>query len=113
MSAKSESMRLYEQVSEAQAARVAVGEPRMGERLPSERDLALTSGVSRPTAREAVIALGPDRLVEVKSGSSIDVRGMWPTGGGAETGIGPFDLPRTRRALEGEPRARIAEQRQR
>ncbi len=109
MSAKSESKRLYEQVAEALAARIAAGEPKVGERLPSERDLAQTFGVSRPTVREAVIALELDGLVEVKMGSGVYVRAKRPTGGKAgETDIGPFELLEARRAVEGEACAMAA-----
>ncbi len=109
MSAKSESKRLYEQVAEALAARIAAGEPKVGERLPSERDLAQTFGVSRPTVREAVIALELDGLVEVKMGSGVYVRAKHPFGGKpGETDIGPFELLEARRAIEGEACAMAA-----
>lgn len=109
MSTKSESKRLYEQVAEALAARIAAGEPKVGERLPSERDLAQTFGVSRPTVREAVIALELDGLVEVKMGSGVYVRAKRPSGGKAgETDIGPFELLEARRAIEGEACAMAA-----
>ncbi len=67
------SKRLYEQVADQLSARIAAGTYIVGERLPSERDLAAAFGVSRPTVREAVIALELDGLVEVKTGSGVYV----------------------------------------
>lgn len=61
--------RLYEQVAEQIAAIIARGEFRPGDRLPPERDLAAKLGVSRPTVREAMIALEIAGLVEVRTGS--------------------------------------------
>ena len=42
---------------------------RPGERLPSERDLAVQLGVSRPSLREALGELEADGLVETRAGS--------------------------------------------
>ena len=56
--------RLYEQVAGQVTDLVARGEFKPGDRLPPERDLAKLLGVSRPTVREAMIALeiaGPGR----------------------------------------------------
>src|SRR5258707_9736532 len=49
--------RLYEQVAGQVTELVARGEFKPGDRLPPERDLAKVLGVSRPTVREAMIAL--------------------------------------------------------
>lgn len=109
MSAKGETGRLYEQVAQALAARIASGEHRIGNRLPSERDLAQVFGVSRPTIREAIIALELDGLVEVRMGSGVYVRSRRPKGGKAgATDIGPFELLEARRAVEGEACAMAA-----
>jgi DNA-binding FadR family transcriptional regulator len=109
MTGKAETKRLYEQVAEALAARIAADEFHVGERLPSERDLANVFGVSRPTIREAVIALELDGLVEVKMGSGVYVRARLPAGGKAgETDIGPFELLEARRAIEAEACAMAA-----
>lgn len=45
----------------------------VGQRLPSERDLAQKFRVSRTTIREAMIALELDGLVEVRTGSDVYV----------------------------------------
>ena len=106
---KSETGRLYERVSNDLAAQIAEGVFAVGTRLPSERHLAQTYAVSRPTVREAIIALELDGLVEVKMGSGVYVVNRLPKGGQAgETDIGPFELLEARRAIEGESAALAA-----
>ena len=61
--------RLYEQVAGQVTELVARGEFKPGDRLPPERDLAKVLGVSRPTVREAMIALEMAGLVEVRVGA--------------------------------------------
>ena len=109
MTAKTESGRLYERVAEDLAGRIAAGEYPVGRRLPSERDLAQTHAVSRPTIREAVLALELDGLVEVRLGSGVFVTASVPRGGEAGAmDIGPFELLEARRAIEGESAALAA-----
>jgi DNA-binding FadR family transcriptional regulator len=103
MSDKAEQGRLYERVAQDLSARIAGGAYAIGQRLPSERDLAQTYSVSRPTVREAIIALELDGLVEVRIGSGVYVAALVPRGGSAGvTDIGPFELLEARRAIEGE-----------
>ena len=59
--------RLYLQVAQQLQQLIADGEFEVGKRLPAERDLASQFGVSRPTIREAMIALEIAGLVEVRS----------------------------------------------
>jgi DNA-binding FadR family transcriptional regulator len=98
-----EARRLYEQISQTLAKAIAGGEYELGQRLPSERELAQSFGVSRPTVREAIIALELDGLVEVRLGSGVYVMNRLPPSGseGAKD-IGPFELLEARRAIEGE-----------
>lgn len=103
MASKPESRRLYERVSRDLAERIAAGEHPVGRRLPAERVLAQTYGVSRPTVREAIIALELDGLVEVRMGSGVYVVAATPAGGSAgRADVGPFELLEARRAIEGE-----------
>jgi DNA-binding FadR family transcriptional regulator len=75
------------------------------QRLPSERELALQLGVSRPSLREALIALELEGMVEVRVGA-----GIWVTAASGEAAIkplqhegeGPFELLRARWLIEGE-----------
>ena len=103
MKAKADTGRLYERVSADLAGRIADGSFVVGQRLPSERLLAQSYAVSRPTVREAIIALEIDGLVEVRMGSGVYVVAQLPRGGtAAETDMGPFELIEARRAIEGE-----------
>src|SRR5688500_16423393 len=99
----SEPRRLYEQISQQLAKAIAAGEYELGQRLPSERELAQTFKVSRPTVREAIIALELDGLVEVRLGSGGYVKNRLPPSGiEAAKDIGPFELLEARRVIEGE-----------
>ena len=69
-----EPQRLYRQIAEQLRSLVAAGEFNVGQRLPAERDLAVQLGVSRPSVREALIALEVEGVIEVRTGSGIYVR---------------------------------------
>jgi DNA-binding FadR family transcriptional regulator len=100
-----EPRRLYRQIAEQIRGLIASGEYVAGDRLPPERDLAKQLRVSRPSVREALIALEVEGLVDVRVGSGIYVRGNGGIGHGAHSVIqqsGPFELIRARRAIEGE-----------
>src|SRR3982750_619857 len=91
--AMSEPRRLYEQIAQQLAQAIADGKYEVGQRLPSERELAQTFEVSRPTVREAIIALELDGLVEVRLSSGVYVTSATPRGGkAAVTDVGPFAL---------------------
>lgn len=66
--------RLYRQIAEQLRQLMASGEFALGSRLPAERDLALQLGVSRPSVREALIALEVEGMIEVRTGSGIYVQ---------------------------------------
>jgi len=98
-----EPRRLYEQISQTLAKAIGEGKYELGQRLPSERELAQTFSVSRPTVREAIIALELDGLVEVRLGSGVYVKNRQPPSGTESAkDIGPFELLEARRIIEGE-----------
>jgi DNA-binding FadR family transcriptional regulator len=68
-----EPRRLYRQIADQIRGLIGSGEFPAGSRLPPERDLARQLGVSRPSVREALIALEVEGLVEVRIGSGIYV----------------------------------------
>jgi DNA-binding FadR family transcriptional regulator len=104
-----EPRRLYERIARKLAKAIANGEYDIGQRLPSERELAQTFEVSRPTVREAIIALELDELVEVRLGSGVYVVNRHPPSGHEGVmDIGPFELLEARRAIEGEAAALAA-----
>ena len=69
-----EPRRLYRQIADQIRALIKSGEFTAGARLPPERDLAKQLGVSRPSVREALIALEVEGLVDVRIGSGIYVQ---------------------------------------
>lgn len=108
-----EPQRLYRQIAEQLRRAVMAGEFAVGARLPAERDLAKQLGVSRPSLREALIALEVEGMIEVRTGSGIyvlakhartrkrpkpDARPEW----------GPLQLMRARELVEGEVAALAA-----
>ena len=97
-----EPRRLYRQIADQIRSLVRSGEYTAGQRLPPERDLARQLGVSRPSVREALIALEVEGLVEVRIGSGIYVVGGNGHGGEVQAATGPFELQRARWIIEGE-----------
>ena len=100
-----ESRRLYRQIADQIAALIERGEYGVGQRLPPERDLARQLGVSRPSVREALIALEVEGYVEVRVGSGVYVVGRRPGSADAAeltSDSGPFELIRARWLIEAE-----------
>lgn len=110
-----EPQRLYRQIADQLRALIAKGEFAVGDRLPAERDLSKQLGVSRPSVREALIALEVEGWVEVRTGSGVYVldRSHRASAPVAETEWGPLELIRARRVVEGETAAIAALQRKR
>jgi GntR family transcriptional repressor for pyruvate dehydrogenase complex len=106
-----ESQRLYRQIADQLSTLIASGEFAEGSRLPSERDLATQLGVSRPSVREALIALEVAGKVEVRVGAGIFVAARRPVAAApdpSKEGQGPFELLRARWLVEGEIAAEAA-----
>jgi DNA-binding FadR family transcriptional regulator len=102
--------KLYRRLADAIAGEIAAGKYRLGERLPTERELAEKYGVSRPTLREALIALEMLGLIEARHGMGIYVtRTTLPlTAQAFDFEIGAFELIEARRLFEGEAAALAA-----
>lgn len=87
----------------------------MGSRLPAERDLATQLGFSRPSVREALIALEVEGVIEVRTGSGIYVITLGKkTAAKANTlntpaEWGPLEVMRARSLIEAEMAALAAE----
>jgi len=105
------SQRLYVRVAERIADLINEGQVKPGDKLPSERDLAEMLKVSRPTVREAMIALEVSGVIEVRTGSGIYVAGKAgkPRHAPKDDGIGPFDLLEIRSIIEPEAAALAAQ----
>ena len=96
--------RLYRQVADQLRHLFDAGEFAVGDRLPPERELAERMGISRPTIREALIALEVEGRVRIKVGSGIYVAQPPRIPAAPATGEGPFArLERRARSLEREP----------
>jgi DNA-binding FadR family transcriptional regulator len=99
-----EPRRLYRQIADQIRRLITKGRLAPGERLPAERDLARRLGVSRPSLREALIALEVQGLLEVRVGSGIYVarpaRGAPVAPLGDDSG--PFEVIRARWMIEGD-----------
>ena len=95
--------RLYQQIADQIRALVQNGQFRFGQRLPAERELAQQLGVSRPSLREALIALELDGTVEIRMGSGVYVvppaerRPAWS----GSMGESPAELMQARATIEG------------
>ncbi|MDR6950956.1 GntR family transcriptional repressor for pyruvate dehydrogenase complex [Ancylobacter sp. 3268] len=94
--------RLYQQVADQIRGLIQSGHFSAGSRLPAERDLAQQLGVSRPSLREALIALEIDGTVEIRMGSGIYVIGMAERRAlaPAATGESPVELMEARATVE-------------
>ena len=100
-----EARRLYRQIADHLRGLIQRGEYPPGSRLPAERDLAARLGVSRPSVREALIALEVEGLVDVRVGSGVVVlapRAAVAGARGVGNAFGPFEIIRARQLLEGE-----------
>jgi DNA-binding FadR family transcriptional regulator len=102
-----EPRRLYRQIADQIRGLIGSGEFPAGSRLPPERDLAKQLGVSRPSVREALIALEVEGLVEVRIGSGIYVLGSGERrasepAAAVHAEAGPFELLRARYVIESE-----------
>jgi DNA-binding FadR family transcriptional regulator len=109
-----EARRLYRQVADQLRALIDGGEYVVGSRLPTERDLAEQLKVSRPTVREALIALEVEGRVRIRVGSGIYVSepaALAPLMPSLAVIEGPFELLRAREFIESaiaEQAARVA-----
>lgn len=107
-----EARRLYRQIADQLRSLIERGEYAVGSRLPTERELADQLKVSRPTVREALIALEVEGRVRIRVGSGIYVTEPADATPALSAVIeGPFELLRAREFLESaiaEQAARVA-----
>ncbi|RDJ22308.1 FadR family transcriptional regulator [Bosea caraganae] len=97
-----ESPRLYRQIADQLRQLIDRREFPVGGRLPPERELAEKLGVSRPSVREALIALEVEGRVRIRMGSGVYVteaprrKPAEP----ADLAEGPFELLKAREVVE-------------
>jgi GntR family transcriptional repressor for pyruvate dehydrogenase complex len=82
-----QSERLYEQIVGQIEQLIEAGDLKVGDRLPSERELAEQFAVSRTAVREAVKALRQKGLVEIRPG-----RGTFITNGTSNSVRSSLDM---------------------
>jgi len=96
--------KVYQVIADRLRERIRQGDFKAGSRLPAERDLVQILGVSRPSLREALIALEIDGSIEIKMGSGIYVcQKLLDTNSKTSTfGESPSALMQARAIIEGE-----------
>lgn len=95
-----EPRRLYRQVADQLRGLIDNGEYGVGDRLPTERELSESLGISRPTVREALIALEVEGRIRIRVGSGIYVTAPPALASAAVELDGPFELLRARELVE-------------
>ena len=102
--------RLYQTIARQLLEVFVSGRYKPGDRLPTERELAIQYNVSRPTIREAIIALEVQGFVEVRVGSGAYLKGLPDNNAPADFDVSAFELTEARLLLEGEAAALAAPQ---
>jgi len=97
-----EPRRLYRRIADQLRLLMDQGEFPVGSRLPAERELAAQLGVSRPTVREALIALEVEGRLRIRVGSGIYVIEPQPTATVSNSASieGPFEILGARAFVE-------------
>lgn len=96
-----ETRRLYQQIADQVRQLIQSVPYPVGSRLPAERELAQTLGISRPSLREAFIALEIEGTIEIRMGSGIYVLNNGkPMANGRPLGEGPLELMQARAVIE-------------
>ena len=102
--ATAEPRRLYQQIADRVRSLIQAGQFPVGSRLPAERELAQQLGVSRPSLREALIALEIAGNVEIRMGSGIYVSAepeKRVVTQGVSIGESPLEIMQARELIEG------------
>ena len=102
--------RLYQDLARIFLGELVAGKYPVGTRMPAERELAAKYEVSRPTVREAIIALEVQGIVEVRVGSGAYVRRIPGNEDLPGFNISAFELTEARLMFEGEAAALAATQ---
>ena len=109
MTTTNDARKLYQTVAAAVARDIAEGRYLPGQKLPSERELTEQHNVSRPTIREAMIALEIRGIVEARHNAGVFVaRIAPPPAEEPDLDIGAFELTEARKLIEGEAAALAA-----
>ena len=99
-------IQIYNQLHEA----IVSGQYKVGEKLPSEKDLCTMFNVSRVPVREALCALELNGLVDSMQGAGYYVKETTPSGGELMQEVEPQEIIRARMILEPDIARLAAEQ---
>jgi GntR family transcriptional regulator, hexuronate regulon transcriptional repressor len=102
--------RLYQELARKLIDELVGGKYAVGDRLPAERELSADYDVSRPTVREAIIALEVQGLVDVRVGSGAYVKRLPGKGDVPGFNVSAFELTEARLLFESEAAALAASQ---
>lgn len=102
--------RLYQELARKLIQELGSGRYEVGDRLPAERELSAEFNVSRPTVREAMIALEVQGLVEVRVGSGAYVKRLPGNEDAPGFNVTAFELTEARLLFEAEAAALAASQ---
>jgi GntR family transcriptional repressor for pyruvate dehydrogenase complex len=100
--------RLYQELARKLFDELAAGKYAVGDRLPTEREFCAEYNVSRPTVREAMIALEVQGLLEVRVGSGAYVLRLPGKDDSPGFNVTAFELTEARLLFEGEAAALAA-----
>ncbi|WP_250514055.1 FadR/GntR family transcriptional regulator [Caballeronia sp. INDeC2] len=106
-----ETRRLYLQIADKLRGLIEQQDFAPNGRLPSERELAQTLGVSRPSVREALVALELEGRVEIRMGSGVYIvatPAAKSSPSEAELGESPIEIMTARSVIEGAIAASVA-----
>jgi GntR family transcriptional repressor for pyruvate dehydrogenase complex len=94
--------RLYQELARTLMADFGAAGHKPGDRLPPERELSQRYDVSRPTVREALIALEVQGLIEVRIGSGAYLKALPDDGAPATFAVSAFEVTEARLLVEPE-----------
>lgn len=94
-----ETKRVYQQIADQIREIIEANAITTGSRLPAERELAQQLGISRPSLREALIALEIEGAIEIRSGSGVYVLNT-DRRGSPSLGESPVELMHARAVIE-------------
>ena len=95
--------RLYQKVAQDIRTQIISGQYQIGDKLPAERLLCESLGLSRTVVREAMIMLEVEGFVEVRKGSGIHVMAkqvQYQNHLSSQNDAGPFELLQARQLIE-------------
>lgn len=100
--------RLYQEIAKELFREFTGGNYDVGDKLPTERDLTQRYNVSRPTIREAMIALEVQGVIDVRVGSGAYLRQKKALPAQQAFDVSAFEVTEARLLVEGEAAALAA-----